>query len=724
MSTPSITYWSRLEPRPRSNAIARPLAAPVRDPLWFLTRQWQLGEFRGEDAGSPAFAQIAMRQSALTGWRSGNGPFQPLPPDQPLELLVESEPFTPDVPLQVELAQTYESFLGAKAPASFLATYPLQPPANSDAETTRFLSICSGRSFNGIALYRDIVASPALFPAPAAANFVAWVQQVYGDFGLSDPPAWNPEQLEYDVQILGTTPDAKTAVFSAEPAQDGGFDWHTFDLLPNAQLAAGDLDKVAPAPVDSTTRSVIPGHVRFRGMPNARWWDFENNITDFGGIQLGKRDFAKLAAMDFLLLHGNDWFVIPVDLPVNSLSVIDQLVVHDVFGDNTLVQRAEDVDGPSGHWTMFSTTIQGQAQPANFFLLPPTAAAAVQSGTLIEDVRWIRDPMANMDWAIERQTEGGIGQPLLGRERAAAARKPLVADSAIAPLVYLLENQVPLNWIPFLPIAINAIQGQIVLQMGAMLPPDLDPAPVRPIGRILNSTNLPPGGPYTLREEEIARVGIQVSRVLARTRWLDGSTHLWTARRKNGGQGEGSSSLKFDLALSVPVKDTVSSPSPKEFTGMPFLITITGAVQGLFKGESLVPGEDNQSIGLGFSYDVSVPTDPDSGLPTGKRRHAPIRITKAVGVASPQIFRALVDNETISEARFDFFKINAAGVKDVVYIVRISNAHIVDVKQTIDPTSNPGQPLDGIEYETVAFTFGKFEISDPVGMQDVTDNIP
>ena len=108
MSTPSITYWSRLEPRPRSNAIARPLAAPIRDPLWFLTRQWQLGEFRGEDAGSPAFAQITMHQSALTGWRTGDGPFQPLPINRPLELLVEREPFTPDVSLQVELGQTYE----------------------------------------------------------------------------------------------------------------------------------------------------------------------------------------------------------------------------------------------------------------------------------------------------------------------------------------------------------------------------------------------------------------------------------------------------------------------------------------------------------------------------------------------------------------------------------------------------------------------------------------
>jgi type VI secretion system Hcp family effector len=523
---------------------------------------------------------------------------------------------------------------------------------------------------------------------------------------------------------LGTTPDGNQAVFFAAPAQDGGFDWHAFDLIPDAKVAAADLAAVPSAVVVATARSVLPGHVRFRGMPNARWWDFENNITDFGGVQMGKRDFAKLAAMDFLLLHGNDWFVIPVDLPVNSLSVIDQLVVRDVFGENTLVQRAEDVDGAAGRWTMFSTTIQGHAQPANFFMLPPTAAPAVQAGVLIEDVRWIRDPMANMDWAIERQTEGGIGQPLLGRERAAAARKPLAADSAIAPLVYLLENQIPLNWIPFLPIAIDAIQGKIVLQMGAMLPPDLDPTPVRPIGRILNSTNLPPAEPYTLREEELSRAGIQVSRVLVRTRWLDGSTHLWIARRKNGGQGEGSSNLKFDLALSVPLKDTVSSPSPKELTGMPFLITITGDKQGLFKGESLAPGEANQSIGLGFTYDVKMPTDPGTGLPTGKRAHGPIAITNAVGVSSPQIFMALVDNETITEARFDFFRTSAAGVKNIVYTVRVSSAHIVDLRQALDVTTSPGQPLDGIEYETVSFTFGKIEISDPVGGQTAGDDIP
>ena len=714
MAQPSITYWSRLEPRPRGDAIARPLAAPVRDALWFLTRQWQIGEFQGEDAGSPAFAQITTRQSQLTGWRTGNGPFEPLPPGTPLEMLVEREPFTPDLSLQVELAQTFEALNGAKAPPSFLAKYPLEAPDAADAETIRFLSVCEGRSFNGIALYADIKANPASFPAPVFAEFVKWAEEVFGAFGLEDPPAWDPQKLEYSVEIEGTLPNGATAIFSAEPAQDAGFDWHTFDLI-RTQAQPG---QAAP----QSTRSVIPTHVRFRGMPNARWWDFENNITDFGGVQPGKRDFAKLAAMDFMLLHGNDWFLIPFDLPVNSLSTIDLLLVRDVFGGTTLVRRAEDTDGPAGRWTMFSTSEQGRDQPADFFLLPSTAAVAIQQGALIEDVRWIRDPMANMAWAIERQTEGGVGQPRIGNERDVAGLKMLPPPTGSVPLLYQIETRVPLNWIPFLPVSVNPIKVEIALQLGAMLPPDIDPKPVRPVGRILHSTNLqPPTEPYTLREEEVSRAGVQVSRVLARARWLDGSTHLWIARRKAGGQGEGSSGLKFDLALPVEV-DTTSIP-PKEFETMPFLISITGAQQGAFKGESLRQDQAGKTVGLGFSYEVKNPRDPLTAQPTGKRQHLPITIIKAVGISSPQIFQAWATNERLNTVLFEFFKTNAQGADAVVYTVKLTNAAVSNIQQKLDASNQPGQPLDGIEYEAVSFVFEKIEVNSVLGQTSAEDSL-
>ena len=63
---PAITTWNRLESRPRSQNFDRALRAEVRDALWMLTKQWQMGEFRGSDAGSPVFAKLLLSTTRLT----------------------------------------------------------------------------------------------------------------------------------------------------------------------------------------------------------------------------------------------------------------------------------------------------------------------------------------------------------------------------------------------------------------------------------------------------------------------------------------------------------------------------------------------------------------------------------------------------------------------------------------------------------------------------------
>jgi hypothetical protein len=67
------------------------------------------------------------------------------------------------------------------------------------------------------------------------------------------------------------------------------------------------------------------------------------------------------------------------------------------------------------------------------------------------------------------------------------------------------------------------------------------PEPAAPVGRILK-----PG--VQIAEAEVSRVGTRVIRRVCLSRWTDGSTHLWVARQKSAGAGEGSSGLEFDLA--------------------------------------------------------------------------------------------------------------------------------------------------------------------------------
>ena len=294
--------------------------------------------------------------------------------------------------------------------------------------------------------------------------------------------------------------------------------------------------------------SRLPTFVRFRGMPNHRWWDFERGGTDFGAVIPDKRDLAKLLVMDFMLIHGNDYFVVPFDLPVGSVTRVDELVVHDVFGGATLVDRGDQGPQPAGaRWSCCAISEPGAGgAPAEFFVLPPSAAAVRLSGEPVEDVRIARDEQANLVWAIEQVVEGGAGGAWPGRERHVASvqeEPPEPVPVTVSPLVYRLQSFVPWHWFPMLPVSLNQVTGETVLEQGRMVRPDgVIP---EPLGRLLRR---PDAGPYRVREEGVPRTGLKVTREVVRARWTSGETYLWIARRKTAGRGEGSSGLRYDEA--------------------------------------------------------------------------------------------------------------------------------------------------------------------------------
>ena len=90
----SITFWTRLEPFSRLDDIDTGLQAQTHDPLWLLARQWQTGEFQGEDAGTPVLAKFRARALAARALPAGRrrGRPEPYRSDVPLETLVEREP--------------------------------------------------------------------------------------------------------------------------------------------------------------------------------------------------------------------------------------------------------------------------------------------------------------------------------------------------------------------------------------------------------------------------------------------------------------------------------------------------------------------------------------------------------------------------------------------------------------------------------------------------------
>ncbi len=82
--------YRRLEPDATSRSLAEGFSAAVHDPVWFLSRQWQMGEHQGENATTPV----------LVTYSASAAPLRPAPDDPtggdpavvPAEALVENEP--------------------------------------------------------------------------------------------------------------------------------------------------------------------------------------------------------------------------------------------------------------------------------------------------------------------------------------------------------------------------------------------------------------------------------------------------------------------------------------------------------------------------------------------------------------------------------------------------------------------------------------------------------
>ena len=102
---PTVMGWNRLEGRPRTDDFDETLRAEVRDPLWMLTRQHQLGEFRGNDAGSPVFAKVKVATTRIDRYQVKEAKSQPYDESIPLETRVERRPLPMSLSFRLQIGQ-------------------------------------------------------------------------------------------------------------------------------------------------------------------------------------------------------------------------------------------------------------------------------------------------------------------------------------------------------------------------------------------------------------------------------------------------------------------------------------------------------------------------------------------------------------------------------------------------------------------------------------------
>jgi hypothetical protein len=556
---PSVTTWTRLEPQPRDATLSRSLQAQVRDPLWMLTRQWQVGEFLGSDGGSPVQASFAGNQQPLTTYRPGTAAAATVVYDAtvPLEAHVERE--SPVLALRgsVQLGMYFESLVRnggiASAPGvitAFRTAFPIATSASDPmlvtADALQFRALMAGRVTDGEALYASAAAVAAgqtpPTPLPGAAGdpgmsgvlstFVAYRQSLFTVPNADS--AWQDQPLRYAFAVGSPAPN-DTVLLEAPEFPGGRLDWYSFSLeTPTAPNAS---QPPATATVTPVAFSFFPNHVTFRGVHDLKWWMFEDSVTNFGDMDAQSVDLAKLLVMEFALIYGNDWFSVPVPTPIGSVTRVTTLVVTDTFGVRTLIRPT------APPWSMFTIAGSGGAR-SDFLIMAPTLGL-VDDADPVETVMWVRDDMAAMAWAIEDELQGDMDSGLDAQtgalQRQAANTPPPPPAIAGGTQVYYTEEIAPPdNWVPLVPV--TTAQGALLLRRGTM-------------GTPAHAKILEPGQPFVVNDRTVPRAGLRTDRYFRRARTPSGGTVLWLARRSGPGTGEGWSGLRFDA-----VRDMAPAP--------------------------------------------------------------------------------------------------------------------------------------------------------------------
>ncbi len=606
---PITINWSKLEGRPYTDNFDRALKAEVHDALWMLTRQWQMGEFEADDAGSPVVSKLCTSTSDINKYKADDQSVQAFDKEIPFEATVEQRPLPfstlgQDISLDIRLmmGRRWMQILKDKGLLDatkkfFLDQYGFDKPdpAHKDdaaicahQEVWQQYSAVAGRMMDGAKFFLDLGASvhyydKPSFPLAGSHNdfndaediFKRWYKDMF--YQPSDPlnDAWSPSHLEYQFAISSET-ESGTKVMQASQYYQGHLDWYNVDVDKLAQ-SLGDLHGVAPAVLPTKkTQSMIPTPVTFEGMPNTRWWAFEDSRTNFSYIKPGTQDLAKLLMIEFALIYANDWYLIPKKVPVASLTKIKGLTLTNSFGETFWIDAAGKGDDKDWtRWNMFSMKVDSnKPSPADTDLLLLPTVAKIQESKPVEEVVLIRDEMANMVWGVETIVPLPSGWSKSGFEAAAQYHKflqKLITDSVSvipvdqpvkdgdeeAKIRYEVMNAIPENWIPFIPAHVDNSNREVQLQRAAM-PRILEGNPGSP-DKIRPRTSLFQPGladkkPYFIHEEEVPRSGIRVEQSYQRTRWNNGKVFVWFGVRKTTGRGEGSSGLGFDRIVSGNTK--------------------------------------------------------------------------------------------------------------------------------------------------------------------------
>jgi type VI secretion system secreted protein Hcp len=162
----------------------------------------------------------------------------------------------------------------------------------------------------------------------------------------------------------------------------------------------------------------------------------------------------------------------------------------------------------------------------------------------------------------------------------------------------------------------------------------------------------------------------------------------------------------------------------------PAYLSIEGATQGNITegaftedsvGNVYQEGHENEILVEAFSHTVTVPTDPQSGAPTGQRVHKPLTITKVFDKSSPMLYTALSSGERLPKCEIKWWRTSSSGTQEHYFTIKLEDAIITNITARMPNCQDPSQ-AHFTHLEDVSFSYRKITWTHEVGSTSGEDD--
>ncbi len=447
--------WARIIPRSRETDFKTGVEARTADPLWALARQWQTGEFLGEDAGTPVDVSfdcaristpriyLGENTSAVAksdNWSNSNESVAQGDPPL-LEKVVEYQPPAWDLFDRVRVGQAFERelenfFVAEKKQgfADFLKAlwsknsilFSIQDLENTlDQASHEYAIFIDQTVTDGLKLNSRSLSNPDVnvisnmqLNSIKLETLKLFPHLTRPHSSVNEHASWQSNELSHKFRLTSSARTSREPklILHADDYRSGKLDWYSF-------AAENDRVKLDNVSSDDIAFNSTPNRIAISGL-SPRWWAFEDEAIDLNLVDVTQQDLIKILLLEFILIYGDDWFIAPLTFPLGNIAGIKSMVVKDVFGlevkvgsVNTRVHENQEpfelftLSDRSRPNTSCFASISDADDITSLLYIPPVAHEKISSEAL-EDVIFMKDENANLSWAIEHTVSNAIGEPI------------------------------------------------------------------------------------------------------------------------------------------------------------------------------------------------------------------------------------------------------------------------------------------------------------------------